>query len=43
MTAAQRSASFRRLLPDGRFDTIERPLAVEMPVAVEIDGIGMPS
>ena len=40
MTAAQRSASFRRLLPDGRFDTIERPLAVEMPVAVEIDGIG---
>ena len=40
MTAAQRSASFRRFLPDGRFDTIERSLAVEMPVAVEIDGIG---
>lgn len=40
MTADTRPASFRRLFPDGRFETIERSLAVEMPVAIEIDGVG---
>jgi FdhD protein len=40
MTAASRSAPFRRLFPDGRSEPIERSLAVEMPIAIEIDGIG---
>ncbi len=40
MTAASRPAPFRRLFPDGRFERIERSLAVEMPIAIEIDGIG---
>lgn len=33
-------ASFHRITPDGAIRSVERPLAVEMPVAIEIDGIG---
>jgi len=40
MTGRVRSSAFLRLTPDGEASGIERPLAVEMPVAIEIDGIG---
>jgi FdhD protein len=33
-------ASFHRITPDGEIRSVRRPLAVEMPVAIEIDGIG---
>jgi len=33
-------ASFHRITPDGDIRSVERPLAVEMPIAIEIDGIG---
>lgn len=33
-------APFLRITPDGAIRSIERALAVEMPVAIEIDGIG---
>jgi FdhD protein len=35
-----RSSTFLRLLPEGSAAPIARPLAVEMPIAIEIDGIG---
>ncbi len=35
-----RLANFRRLSASGGDRTIDRPLAVEMPIAIEIDGIG---
>lgn len=40
MIASSTPASFRRLAPDGSRSILARPLAVETPVAVEIDGIG---
>lgn len=40
MTATRHPAAFLRLTPDGRSIAIERSLAVEMPVAIEIDGVG---
>jgi FdhD protein len=33
-------ASFQRIVPDGTAHSVSRPLAVEMPIAIEIDGIG---
>jgi FdhD protein len=35
-----RPSAFMRLLPDGSASPIERPLAIEMPIAIEIEGIG---
>lgn len=40
MIAPYRPAAFLRHDTDGGFIPIERPLAVEMPIAIEIDGIG---
>lgn len=40
MIVSATPASFLRITPDGGIRSIERPLAVEMPVAIEIDGIG---
>ena len=40
MAEAARPADFRRIHPDGRAEAATRPLAVEAPVAIEIDGIG---
>jgi FdhD protein len=38
--SAARPFSFDRLAPDGSASRISRPLAIEAPVAIEIDGIG---
>ncbi len=40
MTAAHRSAPFLRLTSDNEAQIVDRPLAVETPIAIEIDGIG---
>ena len=40
MIVSATPASFLRITPDGAIRSVERPLAVEMPVAIEIDGIG---
>jgi FdhD protein len=40
MTASHRSTPFLRLRREEGAEPIDRPLAVEMPVAIEIDGIG---
>ncbi len=40
MDQTQISTRFLRLGPDGEGHVIDRPLAVEMPVAIEIDGLG---
>lgn len=40
MSASTRTARFLRLTPDGACAPIERALAVEQPIAIEIDGIG---
>ncbi len=40
MTTALRSAPFLRLTPGDAAQAIHRPLAIEMPIAIEIDGIG---
>ncbi|MDH7638031.1 formate dehydrogenase accessory sulfurtransferase FdhD [Sphingomonas oryzagri] len=40
MIVSATPASFHRITPDGAIRSIERALAVEMPVAIEIDGIG---
>ena len=38
--AASEPARFRRIRPDGSAEGVTRPLAVETPVAIEINGIG---
>jgi FdhD protein len=40
MIASTTPAAFRRIAADGEVRSVTRPLAVEMPVAIEIDGIG---
>jgi FdhD protein len=40
MIVSATPAPFLRITPDGAIRSIERALAVEMPVAIEIDGIG---
>jgi FdhD protein len=40
MIVSAKPAPFHRITPDGAIRSIERALAVEMPVAIEIDGIG---
>ena len=40
MIVSATPASFLRITRDGAIRSVARPLAVEMPVAIEIDGIG---
>lgn len=40
MSTAHRSFPFLRIHPNADVQAIDRPLAVEMPVAIEIDGLG---
>jgi FdhD protein len=40
MIVSATPAPFHRITPDGAIRSVERPLAVEMPVAIEMDGIG---
>jgi len=40
MSIDHRSSPFLRIRPQGKIEPIDRPLAVEMPVAIEIDGLG---
>ena len=40
MTASSRPHGFTRLMPDGTTEAVTREVAVEMPVAIEINGLG---